>query len=142
MTELQERLREREAQDDLLAHDASLSDEQNTLVQLARVQARIKELTEWADDLKAQLMDHYRETGERPFVPNGPSLEVRSRTTYKYDDAALQARRPELFARLAKVDAARVTAMLKTGALKENEIEEYRMAETSEFIQVGRGKSG
>ncbi|CAN5550972.1 hypothetical protein BH11ARM2_BH11ARM2_16000 [soil metagenome] len=140
MTDLQQRLREKEDEFDLLAHDASLSDEQNSLLQLARVQARIKDLTEWADDLKGQLMDHYRETGEKPHIANGPALEVRSRTTYKYDDAALQEHEPDLFRKLAKIDGARVTALLKAGALRESDIEAYRLSETVEFVQVSRAK--
>lgn len=140
MTDLQQRLQEKEDEFDLLAHDTELSDEQNTLLQLARVQARIKDLTEWADDLKGQLMEHYRETGEKPFIPNGPALEVRARTTYKYDDAAMQEHEPDLFRKLAKIDAARVSALLKSGTLRESDIEAYRLSETLEYVQVARPK--
>ncbi|RYG30818.1 hypothetical protein EON81_24185 [bacterium] len=117
-----------------------MTDEQVALVQLAQVKDRMGILEEWEKELKEKLLFHYQSTGDKPAIPGGPTLEVRSRTTWMYDEIELSKAMPEVFPKIVKVDHAKVTAGIKARFLDEKDIEPFRISDTKEFVQVGKPK--
>jgi hypothetical protein len=133
MDNLQLRLQEPETT--VAVASQGLSGEARMVSRYAELKAIRDKAEEEMKDISRMLLDHYNETGER--ANNGAQeVSVSERKTYAYEDARLKEERPELFGMLAKIDPAKVTALVKAKVVTEEEMDLYRSESKTQVLTI------
>jgi hypothetical protein len=129
MMSLQQRLAE---ESPVLSAGEGLTPEQRMLIRERELTAQIKTLTDERDNLRDELLEHWRDTGEK--VSTGAyRLEPIKKETKTYNTAKFVEKFPD-FKSCLKVDGTLVAAYEKNGQLPG--IEECRTVETKYSFNV------
>jgi len=132
-------LRLQEPQTTVEAASEGLSIEARMVGRYAEINAMITQLEAEKKDISATLLDHYNTTGER--ASNGAQeVAIETRETWDYDVSALRTHMPDLFAKVAKVDSAKVSAAIKAGFVSASDLAAYRSVTVAQVLKVRAAK--